>query len=196
MQFLVNIEEIREKGLDYQRDLPEEFVEAALGGRGSADFHAAGASRFQGRFEQSPGRVLLNGHIDLEVKAPCKRCLTEVKTRLPLDFHLSFVKQAAAGESFDDEDEDDEGNRDEEGQNASFDKDDVDTEPFDGHKILLDGVLREQMLLGLPMDVLCKPDCKGLCVVCGQDRNQVDCGHEQKVPDPRWSALKNLKLPN
>ena len=54
----------------------------------------------------------------------------------------------------------------------------------------------EQMLLGLPMDVLCKPDCKGLCMVCGQDRNANDCGHEQKVPDPRWSALKNIKLPN
>ena len=51
----------------------------------------------------------------------------------------------------------------------------------------------------LPMQVLCRPDCRGLCPTCGADRNHRDCGHGQEdsgenTGDPRWAALKNLKL--
>ncbi len=40
----------------------------------------------------------------------------------------------------------------------------------------------------------CKEDCKGLCAVCGEDRNLHECGHKLEFGDPRLAALKSLKL--
>ncbi len=47
---------------------------------------------------------------------------------------------------------------------------------LDGDQIDLAGMLREQIILGTPMQPLCRADCRGLCPVCGQDRNERDCG--------------------
>jgi len=197
MQFIIKIEEIREKGgLDYDRELPNAFLEFLLGGGPESAFHAVGNGRFAGHFDKLPGRVMFKGRIDFTVRAPCKRCLTDVVKKTPIDFRMTWVHerpdvQAALEEAGIDRASDAEGPG-----RGSFDDGDVDTEPFDGEKIDLGSMMREQILLNLPMDVLCKPECKGLCSVCGQDLNEKDCGHEQKVPDPRWAALKNLKLPN
>lgn len=48
--------------------------------------------------------------------------------------------------------------------------------------------------LTLPVSILCRPDCAGLCPECGADRNQ-DPGHAHAAaPDPRWAKLRELKL--
>jgi uncharacterized protein len=51
-------------------------------------------------------------------------------------------------------------------------------------------------VLALPTRFLCRPDCAGLCPVCGESLNDTDpADHEHEQPtDPRWAALKNLKL--
>jgi uncharacterized protein len=51
-------------------------------------------------------------------------------------------------------------------------------------------------LLALPTRFLCRPECAGLCPVCGESLNDADpADHEhEQTPDPRWSALKDLKL--
>ena len=59
--------------------------------------------------------------------------------------------------------------------------------------LLLEDVLREQVLLSLPVRTLCKPDCKGLCPRCGQNRNSQDCSCEEGQSDPRWEALSGLR---
>jgi uncharacterized protein len=53
-------------------------------------------------------------------------------------------------------------------------------------------VLREYMLLEIPMSPLCRPDCKGLCPVCGNNQNEVTCQHDEEPGDPRLAALKDL----
>jgi len=58
---------------------------------------------------------------------------------------------------------------------------------------LLEDVLREQVLLSLPVRTLCKPDCKGLCPRCGQNRNSQPCSCDEGQPDPRWEALAELR---
>ena len=63
---------------------------------------------------------------------------------------------------------------------------------FDGEAIDLDDLVREQILLTLPSRVLCEDDCKGLCPVCGSDRNIVSCQCETNEIDPRWKALREL----
>ena len=56
----------------------------------------------------------------------------------------------------------------------------------------LTDALRESLLLAIPARVLCKPDCKGICPVCGADRNVTDCHCDTRSIDPRLEALKAL----
>jgi uncharacterized protein len=52
--------------------------------------------------------------------------------------------------------------------------------------------VRDAIILALPMRVLCSDDCKGLCVVCGTNRNESECGCESGDTDPRWKALTGM----
>jgi uncharacterized protein len=63
------------------------------------------------------------------------------------------------------------------------------------HQIDLAPLAREYLVLDMPITPLCRPDCKGLCIVCGVNRNHEDCGHDQTPPDPRFSVLKDLLDP-
>jgi uncharacterized protein len=186
--FVIHIEEIRATGLDLVRPLPKDFVEGAVA-KGPLPFQVDGPAELKGHLERRSGRVLFNGSLNLKVVGPCKRCLVPVTTPLAVDFALNFVKEDGTPRE-------DGGSHPEGEPRASFELEDVDTEPFDGQRLVLDPLIEEQIVLALPMDVLCKPDCLGLCAVCGQDRNQVNCEHDQRPPDPRWAALKGIKLPN
>ncbi len=53
-------------------------------------------------------------------------------------------------------------------------------------------LVREYMLLAMPINPLCEPACKGLCPVCGVNRNETDCGHTTESIDPRLEILKTL----
>lgn len=70
---------------------------------------------------------------------------------------------------------------------------DEDVYPFDGERLELAEMLREQVILATPMQPLCREDCLGLCPVCGQDRNQRVCG----CPEPReaspFASLKGFQ---
>jgi uncharacterized protein len=107
-----------------------------------------------------------------------------------VDFTLNLVPKAPAKGDEAAEGEDDEGAR----EAGSFRLDDANQESFDGKTIDLDPILREQVLLALPMHALCREDCKGLCGMCGQNLNEATCGCEPKGMDPRLAALKNIKL--
>jgi uncharacterized protein len=53
-------------------------------------------------------------------------------------------------------------------------------------------VVREEMLLAIPINPLCSPDCKGLCPICGENLNETVCNHEDENIDPRLSVLRTL----
>jgi len=63
--------------------------------------------------------------------------------------------------------------------------------PEDAH-IDLQPLIREYALLEVPINPICKPTCKGLCSVCGEDLNQTDCGHKDIAKESPFSALKDL----
>ena len=63
--------------------------------------------------------------------------------------------------------------------------------PEDGH-IDLEPILREYMLLEVPISSMCRQDCKGLCLVCGENRNRANCDHNTQPDDPRLSVLKDF----
>ena len=63
--------------------------------------------------------------------------------------------------------------------------------PDDGH-IDLQPLIREYALLEIPINPICKPNCKGLCMECGEDLNLTDCGHKDIAEESPFSALKDL----
>ena len=74
--------------------------------------------------------------------------------------------------------------------------DDEEANRFDGDFIDITELVRDTVLAAQPLSKLCKPDCKGLCPVCGADLNQGDCGCDRFIPDPRMAALQELLAKN
>ena len=64
---------------------------------------------------------------------------------------------------------------------------------YQGEGILLEDVLREQVLLALPLKSTCREDCKGLCPQCGKNLNQEPCSCSEPAEDPRWAVLKDIR---
>ena len=56
----------------------------------------------------------------------------------------------------------------------------------------LEDILREQVLLLLPMQRVCREDCKGICPICGKDRNEAECHCKVQAADDRWKALLDI----
>lgn len=120
--------------------------------------------------------IFLQGAISGVVMVPCVRCLVEVRTPVRVPLKMIFTPE---GEPVEDKAKPDE---------------DVEFATHDGVRILLEDLLREALILAIPMTQLCRADCKGLCAVCGGDRNARACGCSVEVIDPRLMALKEIKL--
>ena len=69
--------------------------------------------------------------------------------------------------------------------------DDDDFIVLDGVRLDLDELVSEDIYLSMPSRFLCKPDCKGLCSICGADLNVTECGCKPPS-DPRWDVLKEM----
>lgn len=61
-----------------------------------------------------------------------------------------------------------------------------------GGEIDLEPMVRDAVVLAIPLRPLHKVDCRGLCPACGADRNVVDCGHREEMVDIRWTPLRGL----
>jgi uncharacterized protein len=121
--------------------------------------------------------IRLRGHFAGNFELPCARCVEPVETGLEGDFDLIFRPVGA-----------DSGPSD-----RSITAEETEIGYYQKDSLLLEDVLREQVLLSLPARTLCKPDCKGLCPRCGQNRNTDSCSCEQEASDPRWEALAGLR---
>lgn len=121
--------------------------------------------------------IRLKGRYAGSFTAPCARCLEPVKIPLEAEYDLIFRPLGVdAGAS-----------------ERSISAQETEIGYYQGDSLLLEDVLREQVLLSLPARTLCKPDCKGLCPRCGKNRNLEACNCEQGPSDPRWEALSGLR---
>ncbi|HZJ55250.1 MAG TPA: DUF177 domain-containing protein [Myxococcaceae bacterium] len=187
---VVTVDQIREGGLSLDETLSESFLTHALAEVKDTGFRPDGPARLHVRLQKTGSGVLLRGSTEVEMHTPCRRCLTDVHLKIPVSFTLNLVSQAALGDG-----EDEDGADDERTERAgSFDLERADEELFDGKTIDLDPLVREQVLLALPMYAVCTEDCKGLCGTCGQDLNEGQCDCARGQVDPRLAALKNIKL--
>jgi uncharacterized protein len=191
-ELIIAVDSVDEPRKLYQPQLPAALVESFL-----ADLPAwrvGGPARLDVQLTRLSGRdLLLEGRTTLKLESDCRRCLKTVASDVPLSFILNLVaKPVAQGKGKSKRAAEDSG---EDAGSASFDDAEADEEPFDGEKVDLEPIAREQVLLGLPsIEPLCGDACKGLCTTCGQDLNGGDCGHSQKAADPRWAALRNIKV--
>jgi len=116
----------------------------------------------------------------------CSRCVGPVKLAIDEKLRVTFMPPADMPAE-DDEPASEEG--------PEVREEDLDVFPYDGEKIDLEPLFREQFVLAVPYAPLCAEDCKGLCPQCGIDRNTSTCSCEKPI-DPRLAALKGLKLPS
>ena len=66
---------------------------------------------------------------------------------------------------------------------------------LDDEQLDLRAWTRDALALSLPTQIVCREDCLGLCSICGDNLNEVGPGHShEREPDPRWAALRELKL--
>ncbi len=122
------------------------------------------------------GEIRVKGHLAVQMEAECDRCLEVAGYPLDLDFDLYYAPVEAGPDSGE----------------VALKTADSEIDFYQGDGLELEDVLREQILLALPMQKICREDCQGICPVCGQNRNLIACGCQVKAPDDRWAALRNL----
>ena len=102
---------------------------------------------------------------------PCDRCLepVDIPFELELDEELDMTKT------------------------ESERTEDLDEQPYvSGYNLDVDRLLSNELLLNLPMKVLCREDCKGICNRCGANLNHMECSCDRSSPDPRMSVIQDL----
>ena len=131
------------------------------------------------RLESVVDGVLVSGEVRALAVGECGRCLEPVEQELVVDLTelYSYV-------------EDGKGRPREE-----LDTDDEDTRRLEGDLLDLEPALRDAVVLALPMTPVCRPDCEGLCVGCGEPLADLPADHSHDETDPRWSALGALTEP-
>jgi uncharacterized protein len=138
------------------------------------------APTVSGKLHQAGRRVHVRGRVEARVQVDCDRCLKQVEIPVHSRFKLEYV----TAEDYQAQ------------QIDELTEEDLDLSIFDGEVIDIDELVTEEILLAVPDQVLCNETCKGLCAICGVDRNSVDCNCSTGDVDPRWAGLKELKLVN
>jgi uncharacterized protein len=116
--------------------------------------------------EAIPEGVVADGQVSAHWHAECRRCLTGVNGQVDVGFRELFERQPKEGETY----------------------------PLGHEEIDLDPLIREALLLALPLAPLCQAGCRGICPTCGADLNEGPCGCPPAGRDARWAALDDLHL--
>jgi uncharacterized protein len=189
---LLDITRLRTAPQDVNRQIPAEAF-ADL----KDEFRVVGPTDVVGTVRREKGTtVILEVRVSSVIEMTCGRCLEPFTVPVYADVRTRFVppaefaKVTAETAPHDGEltvGEEDEGTTEEEVVGIAEYRDD---------KIDLAEVVREQLYLALPMKPLCREDCKGLCPVCGVNRNRETCTCQLEWVDPRMPALKKWKTRN
>jgi uncharacterized protein len=120
------------------------------------------------RLESVMEGVLVSGEVDVPLVGSCARCLEPVEDDLRLDVQELFAYPGSTTEATSEEDE-----------VRLVENDTIDLEPL----------VRDAVVLSLPLAPVCSDDCRGLCVDCGQRLADLPADHSHEILDPRWAGL-------
>jgi uncharacterized protein len=121
------------------------------------------------RMEAVAEGVLVSGEVSATATGECGRCLDPVIEQLSVNVLELFAYPGSVTDETTDEDE---------------------ISRLTEDRVELEEVLRNSIVLALPLTPLCRPDCAGLCAGCGQKWDELPDDHEHELVDPRWEALR------
>lgn len=142
--------------------------------------------RFELRAHRMGQDLLLEGRVTGELELACGRCLSRYRHALREDFRL--VLEPAGGRV----------PTDPEGveclaREGIWLGEDLDSGWFQGHELDLGTCIREVIALALPVQPVCREDCRGLCPRCGADRNEEECGCGPERRHSPFAVLEAVK---
>jgi uncharacterized protein len=126
-----------------------------------SDFRQSGTLNWSVDAERAGEEIRISGTLTGGVELSCSRCLEPARCGISRSFELFFLQREK--EMFDEDDD------------VELSEDDMRTSYFEGTQLDIGDIIREQVLLSLPMKVLCTVDCRGLCLVCGTNLNLNTC---------------------
>jgi len=174
------IAELEREAIDFDESLAPgsiDFIE---------DMQQVGVLHTQGRAElleehRGPHEIVqdirIRANLQTRLQVACARCLEPVEEPLDTSFDLIFRPENVDTESAD----------------RAITASETEIGYYKGDGLLLEDVLREQILLALPAKILCSADCRGLCPECGGNRNTNPCDCVTAAADPRWSGLEEIR---
>jgi DUF177 domain-containing protein len=134
------------------------------------------APTVSGEIRQKERCVRVKGRVVAKLQIECDRCLKPVELPVDSEFKLEYVTPEEYLTQ----------------QAVELNVQDLDLSILDGEAIDIDELVTEELLLAVPDHLLCSENCKGICPVCGVDRNSVACECQTVETDPRWAGLKQL----
>lgn len=121
--------------------------------------------------------IRLIGNMSTQVEIRCARCLDPVERDVIESFDLLYRPQGV----------------DTVGEEVAISQAETEIGYYRGEGLLLEDVLKEQILLALPVKAICAAECKGLCPHCGRNLNVESCDCVTTMPDPRWAPLEDIR---
>jgi uncharacterized protein len=209
-RLVIDVDNLGSEGWSFRDQVPAERVTALLNQAGPTELEALTPMDLQLRAYLAGDGLRLEGKSVVHLGRPCGRCLGPAP--LPVSLALGITLFPAGRAPMEDAVEVYEGKSGRKGGGAPrkgkkaarneprepgrepWDLEDVATGTFEGGKVDVEEVLREQVLLEVPFTHVCRPDCKGLCPQCGEDLNAGPCGCAEAPTDSRWAGLANIKL--
>jgi uncharacterized protein len=150
-----------------QIDFSLEFLEQ------DSALHVTGAAEL---LPHTEGELRIQGKYLVQMSSVCDRCLGAARFPIAADFDLFYRPVSFIA-------------REEE---VEIDEGEAEIGFYQNGGIELEDVMREQVLLALPMQRVCSETCKGICPGCGKNRNENACECAPAGGDARWSALRDL----
>ena len=129
-------------------------------------------------FLESVDEIHVKGTFHARVDKPCDRCLEPATIEIDRQFDLYYrpMKELEGGVE------------------VGLKITDSDIGFYEGEDVSLIDILREQILLALPVQLVCRAECRGLCPICGINLNEQDCSCVAPAVESRWGALKGFKV--
>ena len=176
----IEIHELELHPVDFREEFPTGAIDLGAEVRQRTSLRSTGQADL---VEEHHGKhkvvqdIRLKGKLDTSLEVPCARCLESVVYEVDRIFDLLYRPLGTdAGQ-----------------EERSITDAETEIGYYQGDGLLLEDVLREQVLLAVPLKTLCREDCKGLCPHCGKNLNESQCSCAERSEDPRWAALKEIR---
>lgn len=176
----IRVKELELRKLEFVENFQPGTIDFGAEVRQTAPLQSSGRAELV-REHHGKGSVVddirLVGDFVTSLETSCARCLETVQHEVAKEFDLLYRPQGI-----------DRGQ-----EELSISEAETEIGYYSGDGLLLEDVLREQVLLAVPIRLVCREDCKGLCPHCGTNLNDEVCDCKDELADPRWDALKDLR---